>query len=112
MQHPPVNTQVLAAAVLLEHSDLVPQAVQLRGETHTLAKVHHVDGHSALVQRAPRQRGGLDWTRGGRKCALGLSFSAARLPTSKFGLTFLVSFFSYLVIYSIFFFLHLIWCES
>lgn len=73
VQHPPVNTQVLAAAVLLEHSDLVPHAVQLRGETHTLAKVHHVNGHSALVHRAPRQRGVLDWRSKMRD--LGLSFS-------------------------------------
>lgn len=63
MQHPPENTQVLAAAVLLEHSDLVPHAVQLRGETHTFAKVHHVNGHSALVDGAPSQWGVLDWRR-------------------------------------------------
>lgn len=63
MQHPPVNAQVLAAAVLLEHSDLVPHAVQLRGETHTFAKVHHVYRHSALVDGAPRQRRVLNWRR-------------------------------------------------
>lgn len=59
-EHAPVHAQVLPSTVLLEHSDLIPHAVQVGGETHRFAKVHHVYGHSALVHRAPHQWGVLD----------------------------------------------------
>lgn len=52
-----VHTQVLSSTVLLKHFDVVPHVGQVAGKTHRFAKVHHVDTHSALVNRAPQQWG-------------------------------------------------------